>query len=444
MSNEYTDGSLTLDDDVKQSGGGPKLAHWHNRDQLAWIGKILTGGNEDAELRTSRGEPGWQQVARFAILPGRSNPRFLVPLEHRKASGRALQVYNAQKPVARVCRQLLATGLRTGLAQPFLRSRATLWVHRQAASQDKLLLVTYLRKVLGRDDISVAVSFGTRGVHQKPVLQIVSHEGKTLGYAKVGWSQRTIALLRNEENTLSGLAETPFSATFVPRILHAGFWNNLYVLVQDTAPGTPKPSPWKLDRRHLAFLAELYGAFPSSRLTWSELDSSLESALAEIPAAGSHDYVHLLQSAMRYYRERTAPELVPCGLEHGDFTPWNIRVCGDKLLVIDWEFAARLTPPGWDLFHFLVESAVELQGAPAAEIHRRILYPGTVSRQIREYFQKIGVPSTWIQPSYVAYLARSLSRNLAQTATLDDKDRELRSIFCTLLSLACHEGVDTR
>jgi hypothetical protein len=44
--------------------------------------------------------------------------------------------------------------------------------------------------------------------------------------------------------------------------------------------------------------------------------------------------------------------MVPYGVAHGDFAPWNTRVEEGRLYVFDWEFASWEAPTLWDIFHF--------------------------------------------------------------------------------------------
>lgn len=44
---------------------------------------------------------------------------------------------------------------------------------------------------------------------------------------------------------------------------------------------------------------------------------------------------------------------------HGDFAPWNIRATGEQnLQVFDWERARLEGIPGWDWFHFVVQTSI--------------------------------------------------------------------------------------
>ncbi len=415
---------------------------------LRRIGSILTGNADSAELSTTGEKAGWEETARFAVLPTSSSPRFLVPLEPRQAAGRSLDVYNAQKPFARLCKQLLRAGLRAGVAQPLLRDRASLLVRSDIAkeSRDLVLLREHLGKVLGRDDIAVSVSLGTPGVYQKPALQVMDGAGTILGYAKVGWNPDTIGLVQNEESTLKTLQNAALGAAIVPRVLHAGWWNGFYLLVQEPAVGSSRKPPVEIDSRHIRFLVELLGAFPTQgALPWSEITPQIHRRLEQLKAGGFHYYAHTLETAVKYCRGRVGSASVPCGLGHRDFAPWNTRVRDSRLIVFDWEYADSATPAGWDLFHFLVEAAVELQGKSAAEIYRSILGPGAVRSRVEGYFQSLGLSQDWIEPLFVSYLAEALNRNLdLEERTLGSKDGLLRRTYGTLLALVCRTGAGAR
>jgi hypothetical protein len=43
-------------------------------------------------------------------------------------------------------------------------------------------------------------------------------------------------------------------------------------------------------------------------------------------------------------------------LAHGDFAPWNIKVTPRGWVVLDWEQGENPGVPGWDWFHFLIQS----------------------------------------------------------------------------------------
>ena len=48
---------------------------------------------------------------------------------------------------------------------------------------------------------------------------------------------------------------------------------------------------------------------------------------------------------------------MPCGLLHGDFTPWNSKLRTGELCLFNWEWAEEEAPLDWDPFHFQVQTA---------------------------------------------------------------------------------------
>jgi len=53
---------------------------------------------------------------------------------------------------------------------------------------------------------------------------------------------------------------------------------------------------------------------------------------------------------------------------HGDFAPWNIRVHAGNWIVLDWERGEFEGLPVWDWLHFIVQPAILVHEASAAEV----------------------------------------------------------------------------
>jgi thymidylate kinase len=375
------------------------------------------------------GESG-QHLTEFCIVPRASAPRLLIPLKTRKTAANSLGVYNPLRPAARWSTRLLKAALGAGLAQPLLRDRALLHVH----------LEEHLKWVFGSSRIASSISIGTPGEQQKPVLQVMDADGRVLGYAKVGWNPQTIRLVQNEEISLRKLKGVRFSTAKIPEVVHAGWWKGNYVLVQrNSGPGLQR-AVRGIDHRHIDFLVDLYRSANPCELSLRDVPWLTEADSAAIRNEGFHYYLHLLQQAAQYCRDRAGDRHIPCGRAHGDFTPWNIRACGGDLLVIDWEYAVDARPVGWDLFHFLIETAVELQDETPGNIYRMLLHPSPKNRMIRCYFECLGVSGHWIRPALVCYLAAALKESLClHGQNLSAKDETLRRTWGVLLNLLCYD-----
>lgn len=95
-------------------------------------------------------------------------------------------------------------------------------------------------------------------------------------------------------------------------------------------------------------------------------------------------------------------------LFHGDFAPWNILFDeNDKCLLIDWESGSLEGIPGWDWFHFLIQTSILV----------RRERPEATFRRVRAEFAT---------PEFVAY---------AKLANIQD---HLPPLLASYLAFACH------
>lgn len=59
---------------------------------------------------------------------------------------------------------------------------------------------------------------------------------------------------------------------------------------------------------------------------------------------------------------------------HGDFAPWNLRVdSNNRLMVLDWERGEDQGIPGWDWFHYVVQTSILVHKEKAEDTFRRIV-----------------------------------------------------------------------
>ena len=64
----------------------------------------------------------------------------------------------------------------------------------------------------------------------------------------------------------------------------------------------------------------------------------------------------LAEDALRAAAQELSATNVRCGLGHGDFTPWNTRLRGGILCLVDWEMASWGAPILLDTFQFRVQT----------------------------------------------------------------------------------------
>ena len=100
---------------------------------------------------------------------------------------------------ARLGARALSLALATGLGGAVLRSR--IWVHVPPGTST---IESYLGEALGRD-LLISMHLGTARANRKPVLQLMTPQGQPVGFAKIGTSPLTRALVEAERDALTRL-----------------------------------------------------------------------------------------------------------------------------------------------------------------------------------------------------------------------------------------------
>ena len=399
-------------------------------DSLAENGQPIVSG-----LKPLNGK--YRKSSVFAICPNARSARLLIPLISPPVAATSLRVYNAMKPFARARKALLAAGLRSGVAQPVLRHRFHISAHEdmQADKLAGVLLEEHLKKALGLKDLAIAVSLGTPGVDRKPLIQVMSPHGRIKAYVKVGWNPQTIQLVKNEEAMLRRLENESFSTAVIPRILEAGWWNDHYLLVEEPSHGEIKRPSQKITNEHLVFLRELHNLeYDRSRLAESQFWQALHEIVDLLAAKGFTYYQSLIRRALTTVQNTVGSMELPFGFRHGDFTPWNTMSADDELLVFDWEYAQGHSPPAWDLFHFLIQTAVLVDGKSPREAYAILAGRSAVLPITQSYLKQLDLPPELFEPLLVLYLSDVLARYLSYNSKkVDEKDETLAQAWSYIL-----------
>jgi len=185
------------------------------------------------------------------------------------------------------------------------------------------------------------------------VVLVLDHGGRPLAVAKVATDESDERFLVKEVaniRTLASLLQAPLAA---PHVLAHG---KGFVLLEDVA-WRPRLRPWKLPVEVAAAL----GAF------WT---------------AG--------------------------GAAHGDFAPWNLLRTRSGWAVLDWEEARTGTPPGSDLWHYIVQGHALLrrpsEGALLAGLEGR----GWIGAAVSAYAGAAGLEPVEARGWLAGYLEASI------------------------------------
>ena len=331
-----------------------------------------------AGRRTAQGDP---MRHRFAVLPSRQEPRYLLPLGDSRTTLEGFRVYTPYGLGARVRQGLLAQIVKTGWSG---------WAMHSLYVGEPLGLKALVTNVTGERNPAFAMLLGTPGKYRKLAIQVMRPDGETLGYIKLGLTKPAGDRVRHEAGVLEGLSAL---RPQVPRVLYAGEWQNSYMLFQSPLEGRPGPS--ELSGMHVAFLEKLTAVRrvdkPGLRVV-----EEVGTRWKEVTWRCDWRWQQLGKATLATARRDLEKVTVPCGFWHGDFAPWNTRVWDGRLSVFDWESCEDGTPLGWDTFHFSVQVA------------------GLLKKNWRTKFDLAASPGA--RGLFLLYLLASLGRSLDERA----------------------------
>ena len=279
----------------------------------------------------------------FSVVQARSNLRWwLIPSDHGHAC--AWAGYEMLQPVSRIAR----LGKWSLQALENLGLLSWFWGKKIRLSGTPGFLSKF-----GEKPLCCAYFTGTDGPHRKTTAQIMTRRGKIIGYAKITRNPMVMPYLENEARMLEYVAGLELASASVPKLLEHKQEECFAQLVTDSLRVPEHVVARRLGPAHRAFLAEL--AVKTERAGGAETLSKLTERLVEIFPFLSDEWSSRLNAGVEQLNRRLGTLRV--GLAHGDFTPWNTFLVGQKLYVFDWEYAQPNYPLGYDAVHFTLAAS---------------------------------------------------------------------------------------
>ena len=285
----------------------------------------------------------------FVLAPGIRRPPLLVPAAPRLAAAAVRHYSGSRSMAARLAAKALSLGLASGLGGSLLGGKV-----RVDAVARTDTIQAYLSDAVSRD-VSVSMYVGPARANRKPVLQLLTSTGQTVGFAKIGVSPLTRKLVRAEHASLVELGQAGLTQMKIPRVLHYGQWHGLDVLVMSALPAwmPRRPLPPGRLANAMSEVARLGG------LQCEPLGGGYLNRLRELlqTADDGPERAALLQ-ALGELDERAGGIALSFGAWHGDWSPWNMASTGDGLLLWDWERYTTGVPLGFDALHYWLQNEV--------------------------------------------------------------------------------------
>jgi hypothetical protein len=311
---------------------------------------VVVSFNPSKRVRHDLARQGYTSARCFFVLPSNTSPRGVFPLGNAHCALKGLQIY---KPYARGARVL--KGLLTTMVAARCQGLAP---HRVlVASRGPLSLEALVREVTGECRPVFSLLVGTEARFRKLTVQVMRPSGEILGYIKLPLTDAAIERLRNEAETLNHLWSFPALRSHIPRMLYSGEWGDGAILFQSGGPS--RLGPIQFNRQCEEFLRLLWGIHTTEKpgqVLWEEVAARWR----KVEPGLSSGWRALGQAALAKAKRELDGVMVPCGVAHGDFAPWNTRVGDGRLYVFDWESASWEAPASWDIFHFKTQVAALL------------------------------------------------------------------------------------
>lgn len=362
---------------------------------------VFSRAKNERFLRQLLTKASFSEFNTYALVPDCHAPRWLIPYDNRWVASASLRLYNPQSLNGKVFKHIVSNLAYLGIQRVWGRDR--LLVASKGDAQDASL-ATFLRELLEVRDICLAFSTGTPGYYRKTTAQVMSKDGRVLAYAKIASTPQAQRLLAQEANVLRRLAELHISTGHVPRLLYAGQFHGSELLVQSAPLGKTRKGPRRLDRRHIEFLAEIFNQ-TSIRKSFLESDYwiRLKKDVMSLRGRISDDWQQRLQSGLDICESALAKKVMPLGLCHRDFVPWNTYLEQGHPYVFDWEYAIEQGIPFWDIFYFVSFPAMLVARCSGKQLINcwwgRELKPLLI-----QYADKIGVDVALVPICFLLYL----------------------------------------
>jgi hypothetical protein len=291
---------------------------------------------------------------------------FLLLAKQSVAAATTLELYPAQTARARAVKSFLRFLIRIGLSIGTQRVSLSIspenefvkFLTAQSSSQDNLPRFGVLAGNPAHDT-------------QRFIILLFDQNQRPAAIVKAGLSEPAKALVQKEQQFL---AKVPPNTKGIPG-LRATFANNrVEAFAMDFAEGE---SPRSRDLQQLSVVLT----------SWI---SNSQIALCETPAwqqLESGSWLVPMHPAVRQLRERN----IRASLQHGDFAPWNIKVSRNGTWnIIDWERGTLSGIPGWDWFHYIIQTAILVVHQDGDELVQRIENL-LASAAFKTYSQKSGI-----------------------------------------------------
>ena len=355
-----SNGTCTLEDALRLFAGGARDVPTMDEVELLEAGcklpEAVISWSPTSELLKHLAINRYTRMHRFAALPSRKRPRWFLPEIHGTHQVDGFEVYTPYSRSGRVMKAITVK-LRKTAWQGWVGDSVLI------ASRTALPIESLVSDITGESQLIFSLSLGTPGTFQKLTVQVMKSDGEILGYLKMPLMDGARQRLRHEGRFLRKLSGFPKLQAHIPRLLFADSWRGNDIVFQSALEG--ETGPVSFTQLHEDFLQKLQSCQPSVSPGETVIRDTASRWGKVAPRLGAR-WQNLGKEALRIAAREIRAIGVPCGIQHGDLTPWNTRLHQGRLAIFDWESGSSNAPNLWDRFHFLAQTECVLNKKPEA------------------------------------------------------------------------------
>ena len=355
-----SNGTCTLEDALRLFAGGARDVPTMDEVELLEAGcklpEAVISWSPTSELLKHLAINRYTRMHRFAALPSRKRPRWFLPEIHGTHQVDGFEVYTPYSRSGRVMKAITVK-LRKTAWQGWVGDSVLI------ASRTALPIESLVSDITGESQLIFSLSLGTPGTFQKLTVQVMKSDGEILGYLKMPLMDGARQRLRHEGRFLRKLSGFPKLQAHIPRLLFADSWRGNDIVFQSALEG--ETGPVSFTQLHEDFLQKLQSCQPSVSPGETVIRDTASKWEKIAPRLGAR-WQNLGKEALRIAARELRAIAVPCGIQHGDLTPWNTRLHQGRLAIFDWESGSSNAPNLWDRFHFLAQTECVLNKKPEA------------------------------------------------------------------------------
>ena len=285
-------------------------------------------------------------VESYFILPHPSRPRLLLPADGVRSARRALGAYR---------------GLRTGKAEAWARlirasvlssptaSRLLRQLHVHAGPEAEMLLPELAALLDHPGRLLAMLAVRQPGPSSKATIGLLDEAGRPVAFAKLGRSDPTDRMVRNEALTLRQV-QGRLPTIFTSGVRAETTWHGHPVTVMAPLPLNARRltvEPLRMPQPLLEVASS--GDFGDREVSESSYANRLRARLETcVPT-----HREAADALMRWCRQLCDPPgQLRFGRSHGDWVSWNLGTHHGRLVVWDWEQSVPDAPVGFDACHW--------------------------------------------------------------------------------------------